>query len=95
MIGYKGALASFPLKDYKDIVGILNDMYRTITKNMTSFPTPLLYTPRHLDGLGITQFSAAVQQTKLRMLMAGLAEEGRQKDTAKSLLSRVEFDVWG
>ena len=37
-IGYKGALPSFLLKDYKDIDGILNDMYRTITKKMASFP---------------------------------------------------------
>ena len=85
-IGYKGAPANFPLQDYKDIDGILHDMYRTITKNMTS---ALLYTPRHLSWLGITQFSATAQQIKVRMLMAGLAEEGRQKDTADSLLPRV------
>ena len=88
-IGYKGALASITLQDYKDIDAVFNDMYRTITKNMNSFPTALLYTPRHLGGLGIPQFSVAVQQKKLRMLMAGLAEDGRQKDTAESLLSRV------
>ena len=88
-IRYKGAFASFLLNDSGVIDGILNDMYRTITKNMASIPTALLYTPRRLAGLGITQFSATGQQTKLRMLMAGFAEEGRQNDTAESLLSRV------
>ena len=68
---------------------ILNDMYRTLTKNMLSFPIALPYTPRHLGRLGITKLSATVQQTKLRMLMTGLAEDGRQKKTSESLLSRV------
>ena len=88
-VGNKGALASLSLKDYKDIDAIFNDMYRTITKTMISFPTALLYTPRHLGGLGIPQFSVTVQQTRLRILMSGLFEEGRQKDTADSLLSRM------
>ena len=86
---YKRALASVSLNDYKDIDAIFNDMYRTITKNMTSFPTALLYTPCHLGGLGIPQFSVTMQQTKPRVLVSGLSEEGRQKDTAESLLSRM------
>ena len=64
-------------------------MCRTVTKNMKNFPAALLYTPRRLGGLGIPQFSVTVQHTKTGMLMAGLAEGGRQKDTAESLLSRV------
>ena len=60
-IGYKGALASFPFKDYRNIDGILHDMYHTITENMASFPKSLLYTPRHIGGHGIPQFSATVQ----------------------------------
>ena len=56
---------------------------------MASFPITLLYKPRHLDGLGIPQFSTTVQQTKLRMLMPSLAEEGQQRDTAENLRSRV------
>ena len=31
-IGYKGALASFPLADYMDTDNSINDMYRAITK---------------------------------------------------------------
>ena len=38
-IGYKGALASITLQDYNDIDTVFNDMYRAITKNMTSLPT--------------------------------------------------------
>ena len=30
-IGYKGALDSFPLSDYKDINTTIKDMYRTTT----------------------------------------------------------------
>ena len=56
---------------------------------MKTFPTALLYTQRRLGGLGIPQFSVTVQQMKLKMRMAGLAERGRQKDTAESLLSLV------
>ena len=48
-----------------------------------------MYDCIYLGGLGITQFSATVQQTKLRMLMAGLAEDGGKKNTAKIYLSRV------
>ena len=88
-IGYKGALASLPLQDYKDIDTVFNNMYRMVTKNTKTFPTALLYTPRRLGGLGTPQFPVLVQQTKLRMLMAGIAEEGTQKDKAVSLLYRV------
>ena len=31
-IGYQGALASLPLKDYKDIDAVFNNMYRTVKK---------------------------------------------------------------
>ena len=54
---------------------------------MASFSTALLYTPRHLGGLGITQSSATAQQTELTMRMTGLAEEERQMDTAESLIT--------
>ena len=87
--GHNGALASFSLDNYKDIDAILNDMYPTVTKPMASFPTALLYTTRHLGGLGIPQFSVTVQQTKLRMVVFGLSEEERQRDPSESLLSRV------
>ena len=58
---------------------------------MTRFLTTLLYTPRHLGWLSIPQFSAIVQQIKLRMLVASLAEEGKQKATAESEVSGVDF----
>ena len=34
-------------------------MYRTITKKMMSLSAALLYTPRHLGGLDVTEFSDA------------------------------------
>ena len=45
-LGYKGALASYSLKDCRDKDGILYKMYHTITKNMKFFSTALLNTPR-------------------------------------------------
>ena len=63
-IAHNGALASLPLNVYKDIDTIFNDMYRTASRNMASFPTLLLYAPRRFGGLGIPQFSVIVQQTK-------------------------------
>ena len=67
---YKAALASFSLKNYRAIDGILNNMYRTITKNTASFPTVLLY---------MKQFSATLQPFERRMLMANLDDEGDRR----------------
>ena len=54
---------------------------------MVRFLIALMYTPRNLGGLDMKQFSVTVQQIKPRMLTVSLADKGRQKDTAGSLLS--------
>ena len=84
-IGYKGALASFHLKDYRDINGIPNDMYRIITKNMASFPTELLYTPRRALHNTVLGDSAAYQTQDADGRPCGRGEaEGRSGKSAFS-----------
>ena len=88
-LGYKAALSTLSLAEYRDIDKILNGMYRRITKNMPTFPTALLYTARKLGGLGIKRLSTITQMAKLKMMLRSLNSGGRQKDTAESLIARA------
>ena len=41
-LGYKAALSTLSLAEYRGIDNVMNGMYRRVTKNLVTFPTALL-----------------------------------------------------
>ena len=58
---YKAILGALPLSAYRAIDKEFKKFYRSITKNLPTFPTDLLYCARSHGSLGIRKFSDEVQ----------------------------------
>ena len=79
-LGYKAALSTLSLAEYRDIDKVMNGMYRRITKNMPTFPTALLYTARKLGGLGINRLPTITQMAKMKMMLRSLNSVGGEAE---------------
>jgi hypothetical protein len=84
---YATKFAPWPLAWYQQLDTILQQAYRTISKNRHSFPTDLLYLPPSSLGLGFSQFSELVQQTKLSMFQRSTYGGNTQREYIMNTLT--------
>jgi hypothetical protein len=72
-VSYPGILSSWNLKEVEKLDQMLGIVYRTVTKNLPSFPKALLHVSRLRVGLGLPSLWAHVNSGKIQHYFADLS----------------------
>ena len=86
---YAGRFANWTYKRYCDLDVPFNALYRTITKNMRSFPTSLLYLDN--GGIGFDRLSTLIQIGKWRLLLRLSKGDLCTRAAVHSMILRMEL----
>ncbi len=71
-VSYPGILSSWNLKEVEKLDQMLGIVYRTVTKNLPSFPKALLHISRLRGGLGLPSLWAHINTGKDTAVSSGL-----------------------
>jgi hypothetical protein len=85
-IEYTGKFAANTKAELDEIDRPLSKLYKKITRNMTSYPTALLYLPHSMGGLGLHQASDGIQHAKFSIIQRHLNAGGTIASNMETLL---------
>ena len=85
-IEYTGKFAANTKAELDEIDRPLSQLYKKITRNMTSYPTALLYLPHSMGGLGLHQASDGIQHAKFSIIQRHLNAGGTIASNMETLL---------
>ena len=79
---YALQFTTLSLSDLRSLETQLNVTFRSITKNLPTFPTELLYLPTYHGGLGFKRLSTTVNRQKLSLFNRNLSRAGAAANLA-------------